>query len=512
MSGEAAPAQLLRVAGLRHAFGETEALRDCNLDVRCGEIHALLGENGSGKSTLVKILSGVFRPDAGILELRDGPASLRSPAEAQRAGVASVFQEALIADELSVLDNVLLGADGLLRTSRRFRATVTGVRRILDELGLEALRLDTPLWQLALSERQIVTIVRALVRPWRLLVLDEATSALGIHNRDLLFAYLSRNRGGDRSVLFISHRIEEIRMLCDRVTVLRSGVSVSTLETETTDTATLLRLIAPEASTDHDGDAARSRHAGGKDVVLRVRDVALRADSQPVNLELRAGEILGLTGLEGQGQVRFLECLAGLGRPRDGKVEVLDHGRFVPVVDRHQAIAQGIAYVPPDRKRQALFLSSSVEDNLSVSVLDAFTTFGLVRVRSLGRLVEEYVAKLRIKTPSIRAPIAHLSGGNQQKVIVGRALSTRPRVLVLNDPLRGVDHGVKLEIYGIFERLAEDDVALVFHSTQIEELIRLCPRVAVFQDHAVAAVFDGADVKHDALIGAMFGHAPPVTA
>lgn len=508
-------APLLRIRDLARSFGETQALSACSFDVGHRQIHALLGENGSGKSTVVKILSGVIASNAGAAELDGRPLRFRSPKEAQDHGVATVFQETLVVPELSIIDNVMMGTDATLRP-RRWAASIDGSRvaEFLEQLGMGGVRLDTPVWQLALGQRQIVTIVRALVRPWRLLILDEATSALDVEDRDRFFDFLTARRNEGGAVLFISHRMEEIRRLTDRVTVLRSGVSIQTLNTADTPTGVLVRLMSGQEAATAEASSRRRTAAESaaatslrsEEVIVSAKGLTLREGAASFDLSLRPGEILGLAGLEGHGQVRFLECLAGLSRPVAGSVEVREGTGYAPVGDLRKAFAHGLVYVPRDRKVEGLFLPQSVADNVGISVLGEFTTAGIVRGHALKRLVHGYVERLQVKTPSTRMTVAHLSGGNQQKVLLGRAMSARPRVLLLNDPLRGVDHGVKLDMYGVFERLAEEGVALVFLSTEIEELIRLCPRVAVFRDDALLVILEGDAVTQDALVAASFGH------
>ncbi len=494
---------LLKVADIRHAFGETVALDSCSFEIGAGTVHALVGENGSGKSTLIKILSGVLNPDSGSLLWNGKSVRFKNPRAAQRAGVATVFQETLVVDELSIRDNIILGLDGVVRRHANPRGEERIAREALRNFGLDALDLDTPMLALPLAQRQLVMIARSFARPWRLVILDESTSALDIEDRDRLFAALQRFRHEGRSVLFVSHRMDEIATLADDVTVLRSGRSVATLAACDASTDRLLEMMSTrDEARAAEGHAPARRSAVRGATALAVRDLILRNDANRIDLDVRAGEIVGVAGLEGHGQARFLECIAGFARPTRGHVEV----DGVMVRSSAEAAATGVAYVPRDRKRDGLFMPLSVLDNLAVSSLPRLSRGGVVRSGAVLALAREMIRRLRVKTPRPQGPVATLSGGNQQKVLLGRAIATNPKVLLLNDPMRGVDQGTKLDLYDVLRSLAADGMAVVFLSTELPELCLLCDRVAVFRDQSLVAVVERARLSERALIDAMFGH------
>jgi ABC-type sugar transport system ATPase subunit len=494
-------AALVRFRGLRRNFGETNALADCSFDIVPGEIHALVGENGSGKSTLIKILSGILPESGGELVWNGAPMRFRDPRAAQQAGIATVFQETLVLDQLSVRDNAVLGLDHLFRPVHSAADETRLVRGALDTIGMNTLDADLPMAALSLAQRQGVTIARALLRPWKLLVLDESTSALDVGARDRLFEALRGFRGEGRSILFVSHRMDEILDIADRSTVLRSGRSVATLTRAQTKTETLLALMSTqEEAKAAEGAAEKPRRTFGA-VAMTARGVAIAAEAAPFDLSLRAGEIIGIAGLEGHGQVAFLEAVAGLRRPAKGAIET-DRG---PVTSFAGAARAGIAYLPRERKTEGIFAPLSVLDNLTISALSRFAHAGILAERRRWAEARRLAQQAHVVAAGLGAPISALSGGNQQKVFLGRLLALTPRILALNDPMRGVDLGAKQDIYLILERFASEGGAVLLLSTELAELCLLCDRVAVFHNRALFAVIERQSLDVQALIAAMFG-------
>ncbi len=518
----AGEASRLVIEGMSRSFGETRALTSASLRVRPGEIHSLAGENGSGKSTLIKILSGVLRPDAGTLTWEgDVRKHLGSPSGAQGLGISTVFQETLVAPEMTVRDNIYLGTDRLFRYGRRKGEEVAGARQALGDLGLDGLDLERPMWALSLAERQLTTIARAIIRPWRLLILDEATSALDAQHRDRLFDYLRLARSQGKSVLFTSHRMDEVLGLADHITVLRQGATVAAMAVREASRrgilghmsgrADIMEVISagPGPGGAARDDAGHKPDAGpeaGPRPVLRVAGLALRATSTPITLEIMAGEILGLAGLEGQGQVEFVECLAGLRRAASGQVQALGEGGQARAVHSYRGANRlGIRYVPRDRRHEGLFGPLSVFDNFAVTLWSDFNRLGLLRRRVARKRFEEFTRSSRLVSASPGRPISILSGGNQQKVLLGRWIAMRPRVLVVNDPLRGVDANTKEELYGLFRRLAADGVPIVFLSTEIVELLTLTDQIGVFHEGSLVAMLPTETSSDTDVVAAMFG-------
>jgi ABC-type sugar transport system ATPase subunit/ribose/xylose/arabinose/galactoside ABC-type transport system permease subunit len=476
-------ATLLRIDGLAKAFGPTVALRGASLELRAGEVHALMGENGSGKSTLVKILSGVHRPDHGEVLIEQSPQrtiSLRavSPRAAWAAGVATVFQEVQCVPGQTVLDNLWLGTDRMFRRTAGDGGRLASARAVLAELlgDCPDALLSAPAGALSLSERQAVAIGRALLRSPKVLILDEASSALDVATRDRLFAAIRRRTAAGAAVLYISHRMDEVDEIADRVTVLRSGESVATLDREAATPGRLVELMTGGEHLVQQG----AQHAARPGP--RAGEVILPAGG----LHLRAGEIVGLAGLEGQGQDEYLTSLR-----------------------RTSSQVAKIAYVARDRREESIFPPLSVRENFAAATMDQDTRGGLISASAAAARFAPYVTRLRIRLGRTSDPITTLSGGNQQKVVIARALASAPQVLLLNDPTRGVDIGAKRDIYALLRELAASGMAIVMLSTEVDEHLELMDRVLVFRDGAPAAELDRAALTRAAIVGAFFGDRPP---
>jgi ABC-type sugar transport system ATPase subunit len=424
--------------GLVKEFGPVLALADCSLALRRGEVHALLGENGSGKSTLAKILTGVHRPTAGSLQVNGVAASFRSPADARAHGVVAVYQDILISPQLSVLDNVWLGSDGLLRAKRSRKEKAALAAAMLRRLLSRDVDLSRPAGELRLSDQQAVCIARALVQDHEILVLDESTSSLDLETRDRLFAILRELTAAGASVLFVSHRMDEINEIADRLTVMRSGRTIGTLRPGSVKLDELLRML-----TGHDvvAELAARRSVTDGPVSIEVRGLQLVTNGPTIDADIRTGAITAVAGLEGHGQDAFIKALWGR---QDRTVTAADPtGEMRCVTSWHSAFRLGIAYVPRDRRDESTFGRLGIRANFELPTVAVDSRFGLIRPKRTTRRFSQLAERMGIKYTHHADPISTLSGGNQQKVVLARWLAAEPRVLLLNDPTRGIDIGAR---------------------------------------------------------------------
>ena len=477
---------LLEVRGISKRFGAQAALRDVSLALAAGEVHAVAGENGAGKSTLMAILSGALRPDAGELRWEGRPVALGDVRAAQALGISMVHQEPQLVASLSVAENVGLGR----LPARLGPLQVVDRGLLLDQArrALTLVRADLPperrVGTLGVAERQLVAIARALHFGARLIILDEPTSSLSPAETESLFETLRALRGRGTAIVYISHRLEELRALADRVTVLRDGGVVTTAPlAETSNDALILAMSGRELAT---VDAARDERPAG-DVVLEVRGLGRRGRLHEVSLDVRAGEIVGLAGLVGAGRSRALRTVFGADRADEGSVRVRTADRgWRSIGTLRDAIAAGVGLVPEDRRALGLVGTASVADNIGLVTPPGTRRFGLLRRGRLREFARRAVETLRIKTRSLDAPVWTLSGGNQQKCVLGRWVGPEARVLLLDEPTRGVDVGAKAEIHRHLRELARRGLAILVASSEMPELLALSDRILVMRQGRLA--------------------------
>ena len=487
------------MSGIGKSFPGAVALAGVDLELRRGEVHVLLGENGAGKSTLMKILSGALRKDQGVISLEGHEVEISGPRHARELGIGIIYQELMLVPELSAAENVFLGREPL-----RFpglidrRAMVREAARLLQELGA-AFDVGAPTRQLSIAQRQLVEIAKALSLNARILVMDEPTSALTEREAGALFKMIRRLTAQGVSVVYISHRLDEIFEIGDRVTVLRDGKHIATRPIGDTNRRELVRLMV-----DRDLHEVVTRPPAARgDELLRVIGLRRRGVLHDVALTVHAGEIVGLAGLLGSGRTRVARAIFGLDRRDGGEITV--KGRRRAISSPRPAIRSGLGFVTEDRKGEGLVLGLSVREHLSLAVLRTLSRFGVVRRAQEREMSERYARELRIKAPSLEQAVLHLSGGNQQKVVLGKWLACEVDVLFLDEPTRGIDVGSKQEIYNLISQLAANGVGIVLISSELPEIVGLCDRVLVMRSGRVAGEFTREEATQERLLACAVG-------
>jgi rhamnose transport system ATP-binding protein len=486
---------LLSAASISKSYAGVHALRAVSFDLLPGEVHALIGENGAGKSTLIKIVTGAVAHDSGTLTIADRIVVHNTPAFARAMGVAAVYQQPALFPDLTVAENIALSLDGAglwRRVDWRGREA-----RARDLLARAASSIDPRrlVGTLSMPEQQIVEIAKAIGADARILILDEPTASLTEPEVDSLFGVIKTLRGQGVGIVYISHRLEEIAAIADRVTVLRDGQSIATRAMAGVDRAELIRLmVGREVSA-----IFPKREVPIGEAVLETRNL------RGVSLTLRAGEIVGMAGLVGSGRTEFAEAIFGI-RP-DPAGEILLHSRRIAVGEPGDAIRHGIAYLPEDRRRHGVVLDMPIAANTSLAALPAVSRRGLIDSAAERVLALDFVKRLQIKTSSLYAEAGSLSGGNQQKVALARWLAIKPAVLIVDEPTQGVDVGSKSEIHRLMVDLAEQGVAILMISSELPEILGMSDRIAVMHAGRLAAVLGRTEASQDRILTLALGHA-----
>ncbi|MBG1232650.1 sugar ABC transporter ATP-binding protein [Aestuariivirga litoralis] len=490
---------LLHLEGVSKRYGGVRALEKAGLDIWPGRIHAILGENGAGKSTLIKVIAGVVAPDEGSMALDGKQVSFASPAEANAAGIVCIFQELSLIPELSVADNIIIS-----NPPKRFGLIDRKKQRALAEealaqAGAEGIHPLALVKDLPLSRRQMVEIAKALARKPKLLILDEATSALTASDVEKIFAVLKRLRGEGLALLYISHRMHEIAELADECTVFRNGQKISTYKAGTKTNNEVVELMIGREYKNVFPEKLKVA-ADSKAPALAVNNLSWTGRLDKVSMAVRPGEIVGLGGLDGQGQRELLLALFGVLRGCSG--EVMIDGKECKIGSPQTAKSDriGMALIPEDRKTEGLMLPMTVRENLSLSSMPRISNFGIIDRAREQDMLDQMIELLAIKTASPDIPVGSLSGGNQQKVVIAKWLMNSPRIILLNDPTRGIDVGTKQELYRLLHKLASEGAAIVFYSTDYDELIGCCNRVLVMYDGKVIRELEGDGITEHALI------------
>ena len=497
---------LLRMSLIRKRFPGVQALDNARLEMLPGEIHALLGENGAGKSTLIKILSGAQQPDSGTIEFRGQTVVMVSPHDAQRRGIATIYQEFTLAPNMTIAENVFIGREPGVSFFVDWQKMASETRAITKRLGLE-LQPMAIVRGLSVAEQQMVEIARALSMKSRLIVMDEPTSALSSTEVEKLFRIARELKAHGLSIIFVTHRLEEVMQICDRYTVLRDGRLVGSGAIADITIDGIIRLmVGREVKALF---AHRERELAG-DVVLRVEGLNRRGNAQDQNatvladvgFEARRGEILGVAGLVGAGRTEMARAVFGADAFDSGRVII--NGREVHIRSPQDAIRNGIGLVPEDRKQQALFLALAVRINLSMASHRQILRWGVFIDETAERaMVEEYRQKLNIRMASPEQLIASLSGGNQQKVTLARWLALRPKVLIVDEPTRGIDIGAKVEVHNLLFEMAETGIAVVAISSELPEVLAISDRIITMREGRVTGEIKREDATEEILMSMM---------
>jgi ribose transport system ATP-binding protein len=488
------------MAAITKSFPGVRALDGVSFDVVAGEVHALVGENGAGKSTLMKILAGAYIADGGTIEIDGQRVQIDGPKAAERLGIGMIYQEFNLVPDLGVIENIVLGIEpvrGLFLDTGAATARATGV---LADLGI-TLPLDRPARRLSVAEQQLTEIAKALVRHARLIVMDEPTAALTDRETDALFALIAKLKAQGVAFVYISHRLEELPRIADRITVIRDGRAIETRAASAMPPGDLIRLMVGRELEAHFPELPVV--AADAPIRLSVRDLRAATNVNGVSFEVRAGEIVGLAGLVGAGRTEIVRAIAGADIATAGEIAV--DGKPVTVRSPHAAIEAGIAFITEDRKAQGLVLGMTVRENTTLAHLAAYSRGPFISRAAEVSVTNHEIAELRIRTPSSEQAVKNLSGGNQQKVVLAKWLTGDARVFLFDEPTRGVDVGAKTEIYALMLQLLARGAGIVMVSSELPEVLGMAHRILVVRDGTIAAEFARADATPAAVIAVAAG-------
>ena len=494
------PSIFLLLEDISKAFPGVQALDRARLEVKKGEIHALVGENGAGKSTLMKILTGALPKDAGRIILRGQEVDIRTPAQAQELGISMIHQELALVPYRTVGENIFLGREpqgkipGVIDWSRLYHQAQALLDRLNVKVDAHALVDD-----LSIAQLQMVEVAKALSYNADLIIMDEPTSSLTDRETEVLFDLMRSLRADGVSIIFISHRLEEVFEIADRVTVLRDGKYIGTKHTSETDENEIVRMMVGREL----GELYPKAEAQRQGVILEVRDLADGRELHGATFQLHRGEVLGIAGLVGAGRTALAETIFGIRRATAGSIQV--DGHPVRVRSANDAIQLGMGLVPEDRKQQGLFLNMAVRENITISAISQVSWLGFLNFNKMNKLARAFIEKLDIRTPSLLQKVRNLSGGNQQKVVISRWLTLKPRILILDEPTRGIDVGAKSEIHGLMSQLASEGVGVMMISSELPEVLGVSDRILVMHEGRIVAEFSREEATQDKIMLAATG-------
>ncbi|MCX8507232.1 MAG: sugar ABC transporter ATP-binding protein [Alphaproteobacteria bacterium] len=488
---------LIQISGLCKSFPGVRALHDCQFDLRAGEIHALMGENGAGKSTLMKILAGVYQKDTGEILLSGNPIDIRSPRHAQSLGIGIVHQELNLMEHLTAAQNIFIGREpkrlgGIFIDEQKMNQAASDLFKRIN-LSLDP---ETPVNQLTVAKQQMVEIAKALSFQSRILIMDEPTAALTIAEIDELFSILRHLKSQGVGIIYISHKMDELKKISDRVTVLRDGEYIGTVITKDTELSTIITMMVGRSL---ESDLHRPPDHTSTQRVLEVINLNRGKAIQDVSFHLQRGEILGFAGLMGAGRTEVARAIFGADVSDRGIIRV--NGRVVEIKTPKHAVAAGICYLSEDRKRFGLALGMSVESNISLSCLNRFLRSRIfLDRRQLAQIAANYVDLLKIKTPHIHQQVKFLSGGNQQKIVMSKWLLRNCDILIFDEPTRGIDIGAKSEIYQLLRDLAAEGKSIIVISSELPEILRLSHRIIVMCEGRITGELSAEEASQEKIM------------
>ncbi|PWH17016.1 MAG: D-xylose ABC transporter ATP-binding protein [Ardenticatenia bacterium] len=493
--------EYLLMQDISKSYDGTQALRGVTFSADLGEVHAIVGENGAGKSTLIKILSGAVRYDAGQILIDGKPVSLDSPLHAHQAGIRAVYQEFSLIPHLTVTENILLGRmpHGKLRGWVDWTAAHRRAQDILDGLGFTGIDVRTPVSQLSVSHQQMVEIAKAVAERPRILILDEPSAVLSQEELKRLFALVQQLKSASTLILYISHRLNEVFEIADRITVLKDGEIVGTVRPQDTDEGRLIKMMVGRTL----GEFYPKREAKVGGEVLAVQGLSREGAFADVSFSLARGEILGMFGLVGSGRTQVARSIYGAEPPDAGEIRL--EGKTIKIRSPRDALQLGIALLTEDRKRDGLVLSCSIRDNISLATLPEVTRWGFLNMHQVDARVQRQVQELTIRPPQIQRLVRQLSGGNQQKVVLAKWLLTHAKVLILDEPTRGVDIATKVDIYHIMSDLADQGVGILLISSELPEILGMSDRVLVMREGRLVGEFTRAQASEEKLLACAAG-------
>jgi rhamnose transport system ATP-binding protein len=494
-------APLLRAEGISKSYEGVRALSDVSFELRAGEVHALVGENGAGKSTLIKIITGATTADAGQIFLQDQLLADHSPHRAKELGIAAIYQQPALFPALSVAENIALGLEERNLWSRvNWRARRDRARQLMKRVGA-TIDPDAETKELSMPEQQLVEIARAIGANAQVLIMDEPTASLSDRETENLYEVIRQLREQGVGIIYISHRLEELTRIADRVTVLRDGQAIETRNMSGITRDELIRLMVGRPLS----TVFPKRPATLGKVMLELQNVSCQtAGVRDVSLTIHSGEIVGLAGLVGSGRTELARTIFGINPADKGEMRVAE--KLVRIEKPSDAIECGIAYVPEDRRRHGVIPELPISSNVTLAILSRLSRRGSIDFAGETRIASEYVRNLRIKTASLNDPVTTLSGGNQQKVALSRWLVTNPSVLILDEPTQGIDIGAKAEIHGLIGELSANGMAVLLISSELPEVIAMTDRVVVMHAGKIAGMLDRAEATQEAILGLALGH------